>query len=182
MTSIAKTHSARQVGVDILITGLTLQAASLASFIALCVEYGLRVRKHAKAERNPAFDELRGRTRFICFEWGTYSCPAAIVLGDPANNNPAISFAALFIFIRCIYRVIELAQGFDGAIANAEVPFLILEGPMIMVAVLLMTVFHPGVVFRGGNWSQANWAFRPKNEKRTPARALDSEEKEMAHS
>lgn len=141
LTSSATNDSARQRGVNILIAGLTLQAASLATFITLCAEYAYRVRKHSKAERNPDFDQLRAKRRFIYFEY-------------------AISIAALFIFVRCVYRRIELAQGFDGEIANAEVPFLILEGPMIMVAVLLMTIYHPGLVFRGGDWSRANWTFR----------------------
>ena len=65
------------------------------------------------------------------------------------------------IFIRCIYRVVELAQGFEGKIANEQVPFMILEGPMIMIAVLLMTFFHQGLVFRGGYWEASDWRIRP---------------------
>lgn len=51
--------------------------------------------------------------------------------------------------IRCIYRVIELAQGSGGAIANVEVPFLVLERPMVTIAVLCLLQFHPGIVLRG---------------------------------
>ena len=73
----------------------------------------------------------------------------------------AIAIAAITIFIRCVYRVVELAGGFDGRIANMQVPFMILEGPMIMIAVLLMTIFHQGIVFRGGYWQASNWKLRP---------------------
>ena len=38
---------------------------------------------------------------------------------------------------------------------------MILEGPMIMVAVLAMTVFHQGIVFRGGYWEASDWRLRP---------------------
>ncbi len=38
---------------------------------------------------------------------------------------------------------------------------MILEGPMIMIAVLSMTIFHQGVVFRGGYWEASNWRIRP---------------------
>ena len=74
----------------------------------------------------------------------------------------AITIAALAIFIRCIYRVVELAQGFSGAIANAEGPFLAFEGPMIMLAVLMLTLFHPAIVFRGGAWKASQWRGREK--------------------
>ena len=72
-----------------------------------------------------------------------------------------MAIAAFTIFTRCVYRVIELAQGFDGTIANEQVPFMILEGPMIMIAVLFMTIFHQGIVFRGGYWEASNWKIRP---------------------
>lgn len=66
--------------------------------------------------------------------------------------------------IRCIYRVIELCEGFDGKLANEEVPFDILEGPMIIIATLMLTVFHPGIVFRGGYWEASSWVIRTSKE------------------
>jgi hypothetical protein len=59
-----------------------------------------------------------------------------------------IGIATVLIFIRCVYRVAELAGGFDSAIANSEPAFMIFEGPMIIIAVALITWFHPGRVFR----------------------------------
>ena len=38
---------------------------------------------------------------------------------------------------------------------------MILEGPMIMIAVLLMSLFHQGLVFRGGYWEESDWRVRP---------------------
>ncbi len=38
---------------------------------------------------------------------------------------------------------------------------MILEGPMIMIAVLAMTLFHQGIVFRGGYWEASDWRIRP---------------------
>ena len=42
----------------------------------------------------------------------------------------------------------ELESGFGGALANNEPVFMILEGPMIMIAVVALTAFHPGFCFR----------------------------------
>lgn len=66
--------------------------------------------------------------------------------------------------IRCIYRVIELCEGFGGKLANEEVPFDILEGPMIIIATLMLTVFHPGIVFRGGYWEASSWVIRTSSQ------------------
>ena len=38
---------------------------------------------------------------------------------------------------------------------------MVLEGPMIMTAVLAMTLFHQGIVFRGGYWEASDWRLRP---------------------
>jgi hypothetical protein len=62
--------------------------------------------------------------------------------------------ATLLIFVRCFYRVAELWDGFSGHLANDEVTFMILEGPMIIGAVALMTIFHPGRIF-GNLWISA---------------------------
>jgi hypothetical protein len=40
--------------------------------------------------------------------------------------------------------VAELESGFGGALANNEPVFMVLEGPMIVIAVTALTVFHPG--------------------------------------
>ena len=60
--------------------------------------------------------------------------------------------ATVLIFFRSLYRVIELQGGYDGKIANDEPSFMILEGPIIILAVLALTVFHPGLVFGQRGW------------------------------
>ena len=62
--------------------------------------------------------------------------------------------ATVLIFIRSIYRVAELWEGFGGKLANDEATFMIFEGPMIILAVTAMTVFHPGRIF-GDLWVPA---------------------------
>jgi hypothetical protein len=66
--------------------------------------------------------------------------------------NIGIGIATIFIFIRCCYRVAELESGFGGALANNEPVFMILEGPMIMIAVIALAAFHPGFCL-GGLWA-----------------------------
>lgn len=66
----------------------------------------------------------------------------------------AIAIATITIFIRCVYRVAELNEGFNGHLANDEVLFMILEGPMIIIACIVLTVCHPGIAF-AGRWAEA---------------------------
>jgi len=55
----------------------------------------------------------------------------------------------VLIYIRSVYRIVELQGGFSGKVANDQASFMVLEGPMIILAVLALTVSHTGRVFDG---------------------------------
>jgi hypothetical protein len=73
----------------------------------------------------------------------TYICVAYVV-------------ATICILTRSIFRVAELSKGFGSKLANEEIPFMILEGAMIVISTGLMTAAHPGMVF-GEKWRNAGW-------------------------
>ena len=83
------------------------------------------------AALDPSHARLRGSTMFRCF-----------VL--------ALAFATLCIFIRSVYRVAELSEGWEGALIKNQNMFIGLEGAMVIVAVLALNAFHPGFCFREG--------------------------------
>lgn len=62
----------------------------------------------------------------------------------------AVSVAVLLVFIRSVYRLIELAEGWSSDLAVDEIYFMILEALMISAASCLMTVFHPGFAYGRG--------------------------------
>lgn len=74
----------------------------------------------------------------------------------------ALAVSTIAIFIRSLYRVVELSGGFGGALANNQATFMVLEGPMLILAVLAMTVFHPGICFNE-HWAAAGWRLRSKH-------------------
>ena len=111
LSAAAETDQERQKGVNALIAGLTFQACSLAGFILMSAKFAYNVRKGNKEDRSPEFAELRATKMFKGFVW-------------------AVSVAAMAIFVRCVYRVVELEAGFDGPIANNESLFVALEGPV----------------------------------------------------
>lgn len=60
--------------------------------------------------------------------------------------------------------MIELQEGFDGKLANDELDFMVLEGPMIFIGVVLLTIWHPGWVLGSRLWSDAGFHLRrPKD-------------------
>ncbi|OQE47224.1 hypothetical protein PENCOP_c001G00744 [Penicillium coprophilum] len=65
-------------------------------------------------------------------------------------NGPVIPlFAAMIlsivcIYIRSIYRTIELSQGWDGYLITHETYFIALDGAMMVLSVAVFNVLHPG--------------------------------------
>ncbi|GFF26073.1 sphingoid long-chain base transporter RSB1 [Aspergillus lentulus] len=126
----------RQTGINIMIAGLASQVASLGVFLCLCADFAWRVYK------NP--DKLEESMYHVrkTLKW------KAFLIG--------LTVATLAIFVRSVFRVAELREGFDGPLANDEVTFMVLEGAMMVIATLCLTVLHPGYCF-GGYWDQTSW-------------------------
>ncbi|KAI4273267.1 MAG: hypothetical protein L6R38_006376 [Xanthoria sp. 2 TBL-2021] len=132
----ADTKSLEDVGINIMIAGLVFQVVSLTVFAALCADFFWSVRKHGGVGRSALQARLpKSVGRFYFF------------IGS-------LSLATLCIYIRSIFRVAELQGGFNGHLANDEVTFMILEGAMVGIASIVLTLPHPGMVF-GQNWMMA---------------------------
>jgi hypothetical protein len=52
---------------------------------------------------------------------------------------------------------------------------MILEGPMIIIAVLAMTVLHPGIAF-DGKWSSATWGLKQSRKDASATRSSSVED------
>ena len=82
-----------------------------------------------------------------------------------ANLSLALATATISILIRTCFRVAELHDGYGGSLANDEVLYMILEPVMITIAVLALTIGHPGPIL-GAVW-QAN-GFQLRKRKTPP--------------
>ena len=80
------------------------------------------------------------------------------------DTNSALGIATIAIITRSIFRAIELSDGFSGEMANNEVLYMILEPPMISLAVIALTLCHPGVCFQG-TWSSVKSIYKDGREK-----------------
>lgn len=55
-----------------------------------------------------------------------------------------------------------LSGGFGGHLANDEVSYMILDGAMITIASLALTVMLPGIDFVRVAWAEGDWHFRSR--------------------
>ncbi|KAJ6486972.1 RTA1-like protein [Mycena sanguinolenta] len=67
----------------------------------------------------------------------------------PLNRNlkilvSGLVFSTLCLFIRAVYRVIELSDGWTGRIIHTQVYFNVLDGMMITLAIITLNAAHPG--------------------------------------
>lgn len=147
----ANDQSTTQAGINTMLAGLSFQVFSLALFAAACAEFALRLHKNPTAwsQTHSALYSSRLFKAFLA----------------------SLSVATLTIFVRSCFRVAELSGGFDGALANDQITFMVLEGMMIVIATLCLTVFHPGLCFRG-LWRQAN--FQLKGRKADAEKGMES--------
>lgn len=63
-----------------------------------------------------------------------------------------VAFATLMIYIRGIYRSIELAQGWDGSIITNENYFVWLDGFPMVLCMAALAVAHPGFLLPPRKW------------------------------
>ncbi|KAJ7493862.1 hypothetical protein FB451DRAFT_1388005 [Mycena latifolia] len=63
----------------------------------------------------------------------------------------AMAFSTLILFIRAIYRIIELATGWHGRIIETEVYFNVLDGGMVILAIFAINFFHSGRLLQNPN-------------------------------
>ena len=61
-------------------------------------------------------------------------------------QHTALAISTVAILIRCSFRVAELSGGFGGSLANNQISFMILDGAMMVIVVILLTAAHPGLI------------------------------------
>lgn len=66
--------------------------------------------------------------------------------------------ATAALFVRTVFRSVELSGGFSGKLANNQAQFIVLDGVMVLLATIGLTVFHPGYAFQG-RWNDCRFKF-----------------------
>lgn len=119
------------VGLSMSLFGLSFQVFSLVVFILLSADY--LIRYFRKAAVGSTITVHRSLTRFRFF------------LGF-------LGAAVLLILTRCVYRIDELSEGYNGSVFHDEGLFYGLESAMIVAAVFCMTIGQPGFGLQDGGF------------------------------
>ncbi|KAF1987843.1 RTA1-domain-containing protein [Aulographum hederae CBS 113979] len=124
-------------GNNIMIAGLAFQVATLLVFIVLAADFSVRTWMRVKSlGREGALDPTHERLR------SSWAFQGFLI---------ALALSTLCIFTRCVYRVAELSDGWDGHLINTQRYFIGLEGALVAISVLVLNAFHPGLCFREGD-------------------------------
>jgi hypothetical protein len=80
-------------------------------------------------------------------------CPrqGEVMSGKITLMSVALLFSTTCLFIRAIYRTIELSDGWDGRIISTQVLFNVLDGAMITLAMYTVNFAHPGLLLGSGS-------------------------------
>ncbi|KAH3663928.1 hypothetical protein WICMUC_005867 [Wickerhamomyces mucosus] len=130
-------YESGKTGTHIMVAGLSFQVFSTTTFLILYFDFIRRIKlfqfsKYQELEDSnkfdPRFSQIRSSKLFKFY-------PYIILLGT------------LFVYVRCIYRVIELSEGWSGYLITHEIYFMILDALMMGLTALLFVVFHPGFIW-----------------------------------
>ncbi|KAL6411001.1 parasitic phase-specific protein PSP-1 [Ilyonectria robusta] len=119
LSSVSTTQDNVQVGVNISLAGLLFQVFTLFCFCALFVDYLTTCKKS--------------------LSW--------VNVDKPMKNFLSFLFLSFFfILMRCVYRIVELHDGYFSHWFRDETLFICLESAIMCLAVTCLTIGHPGPV------------------------------------
>ena len=135
-TAVAQTPpSGSKTGTNIMVGGIVFQMASITVFAGLFVDFLRRARKLGNV--------LTHKMKILI--WAT---TASVAL----------------IYVRSIYRTIELAQGWTGYLITREGYFLGFDGALMIVAVGIFNFAHPGYLIDSSNSKRERGVAGPRSD------------------
>jgi len=130
IASTANTESGARMGANIMLGGIVFQLATLIVFVACTTDFFIRYLRNAPVDKN-----------------------AKVTTREPLTQKLrlmliALAFNSTCLFIRAIYRTIELSGGWHGRVISTQVYFNVLDGAMVTLAIITLNLAHPGVLLR----------------------------------
>ncbi|KAG1850051.1 RTA1 like protein-domain-containing protein [Suillus tomentosus] len=119
------------MGANIMLGGIAAQLFAIVVYVTLASEFFLRLKF------NSPFRHVEQ--------------PRVLEKGQSAVSKNlrvlicAMAFCTLCIFIRSIYRTVELAGGWFGPVITTQHYFDWLDGAMVTLAIYSLNFFHPGI-------------------------------------
>ncbi|KUI72674.1 Sphingoid long-chain base transporter RSB1 [Cytospora mali] len=124
-----------QEGVNVLVAGLGLQVISILGFFGLYYRFMFRVNRNREF-LDPRFSAVYHSTRF-----------EMALLG--------IQVALVLILTRTAARMAQLLSGLDSTFSQSQVYLVVLDGILVLLAAIILTIFTPGTAF-GRAWGMTS--------------------------
>ncbi|KAG8903867.1 hypothetical protein FRB99_002636 [Tulasnella sp. 403] len=144
----ADTNEGAENGAHIMVAGIIVQMAAVTFYVLIQIDYFWHVLKN-----RPARSIVPAEVATPPAEFGNEKTPSELA---PTLTGPqrltknikimmvGLTIATVFIYIRSIYRTIELLDGWNGPIFVNEKLFNGLDGAPIFLAMLTLNIFHAG--------------------------------------
>jgi len=132
MAATAADNAGADLGAHIMLAGIVFQLVVIIAYSFCGIEFCLRysrnspITSHSDKESN-SDTSVRG----ICTEKIKHLAYGMV-------------FMTTCLFIRAIYRTVELSGGWSGRVISTEVYFNVLDGAMVVLAIYTMNLTHPG--------------------------------------
>ncbi|CAK9681896.1 RTA1 like family protein [Candida parapsilosis] len=144
-------------GTYVMVGGIAFQVVSMSLFLSLLLNFMYRIYFKSAGLKFNIFifchlllNTKRGQNiRLDCNYERIYDPSFQNIRSRPLFNYLplAIITASIFIYIRCIYRVAELSEGWRGYLITHEAFILTLDASMVFLSCLVFIPFHPVLVF-----------------------------------
>ncbi|KIO30488.1 hypothetical protein M407DRAFT_20381 [Tulasnella calospora MUT 4182] len=166
--SAAETLEGANRGAKVMVGGIILQMVAITLYVLIQAEYLVRVFKDkpihprpapatAMATLSPPAGDGGARTpnTYVGESDAEKLQPKATLAIAPVTGRQRVTkniglmllglvIATVFIYVRSIYRTIELLDGWNGPIITNETLFNVLDGMQILLAMVTLNVLHPG--------------------------------------
>lgn len=120
------------LGGNIMLGGIAAQLFAIVVYMGLAAEFFLRQKYNAPF-----------RHQVIKFEQGQHSLSKKV-----QRMIYGMSFCTICLFIRSVYRTVELADGWSGSVIATESYFNWLDGSFVTAAIYTLNVVHPGIYLK----------------------------------
>jgi len=120
-------------GGNIMLIGIIIQMVAITLFIITACEFFFRY-----ANDKPLRAASSDSEKHHALSYASGMDPRMKIM------TYAMAFTTTCLFIRAVYRTVELTDGWNGKIIATQVYFNALDGGMVVLAIFALNIFHPG--------------------------------------
>ncbi|KAG1809123.1 RTA1 like protein [Suillus subaureus] len=130
----ANTKTSASMGANIMLGGIAAQLFAIVVYATMAAETLLRLKYNAPFRYVEQPRILEKGQRAVSKNLQLMLC--------------GMAFCTLCIFIRSVYRTVELANGWNGPVISTERYFDWLDGGLVTLAIYTLNFFHPGILVK----------------------------------